>query len=87
MGDPRAVCDGDIDVPSAEEDSPTPVNIRFGLKDVVKCRNDIAHGDISRKPTEDDVERYARFLSTLANRMQRKSEALISSIVPPDEGK
>lgn len=76
MGSELDVCDGDLDIP-AEADSPTVTsNIRYGLKDIVKCRNDIAHGDVDRKPTKEDVARYLSFLTALAERLQRKASAL-----------
>jgi hypothetical protein len=75
MGSSSAVCDGDLDVPG-EDGEPGPVNIRFGLTDVVTCRNDIAHGDVARRPTGGDVERYVRFLVSLAKRLDRKASAI-----------
>jgi hypothetical protein len=75
MGSTGAVCDGDLDVPDAD-DQQVPVNIRLGLTDVVKCRNDIAHGDVTRRPTGGDVERYIRFLVALGKRLDRKAAAI-----------
>lgn len=75
MGSSSAVCDGDLDVPD-EDGQASPVNIRLGLADVVKCRNDIAHGDVTRRPTGGDVQRYIRLLVSLANRLDRKAAAI-----------
>jgi hypothetical protein len=76
MGAPSPVCDGDIDVLLEDENAPTPVNIRLMLRDVVKCRNDIAHGDVSRKPTPEDVDRYILKLEVLARRLEAKATSL-----------
>lgn len=76
MGNTLQVCDGDIDVPTSDDGESIPVNIRLGLADVVKCRNDIAHGDIGRKPTSEDLDRYLAFLVSLAERLQKKADAL-----------
>lgn len=76
MGASAPVCDGDIDVQLGDENTPTPVNIRLTLRDVVKCRNDIAHGDVSRKPTPEDVDRYILKLEALARRLATKATTL-----------
>jgi hypothetical protein len=67
------VCSGEIDVRSEASDSEESHNIRARLHDIVRCRNDIAHGDIDRKPTGDDVTRYIVFLEGFARRLERKS--------------
>lgn len=79
MGARDGVCAGDLDVPN--DDEIATVKIHFSLNDIVKCRNDIAHGDSERKPTPEDVARYTRFLSTFAARLQRKASALGASVV------
>jgi hypothetical protein len=76
MGNGLNVCDGDIDIENPDGGSIETANIRRGLEDVVKCRNDIAHGDVTRKPTSEDVSRYVRFLKALAERLERKADAL-----------
>lgn len=79
MGNAGFVCDGDLDVVDADGDA-APVSIRFSLADVVKCRNDIAHGDVSRRPTDGDLDRYVRFLEAMARRLDRKASALIELV-------
>lgn len=81
MGNGDNVCDGDLDV-ADENGDVTPINIRYGLTDVVKCRNDIAHGDATRRPTGADVQRYVRFLATMAQRLTRKAGALLGLVSP-----
>jgi hypothetical protein len=81
MGSSTLVCDGDLDVPGSDGDF-SPVNIRLGCTDVVKCRNDIAHGDTTRRPTDEDLGRYIRFLTALARRLDRKANALIEVVSP-----
>lgn len=81
MGNSSRVCDGDIDYVGEDEECLSR-NIRLGLTDVVGCRNDIAHGDVSRKPTREDLDRYSRFLAALAARLQRKASTLTSKFVP-----
>ena len=76
MGHTSNVCDGDIDIHGTGDNMIESSSIRLGLKDVVKCRNDIAHGDIDRQPTKEDSDRYLRFLCSLASRLQRKADAL-----------
>jgi HEPN superfamily RiboL-PSP-like protein len=78
MGSSSKVCDGDLDI--FEDSDTVSVNIRFGLADAVKCRNDISHGDLSRRPTEEDVRRYIAFLKGLAQRLDRKASALIELV-------
>ncbi|WP_349426573.1 MAE_28990/MAE_18760 family HEPN-like nuclease [Microbacterium sp. LWS13-1.2] len=75
MGNRGLVCDGDLDVP-ADNGEVRIVSIDFGLRDVVLCRNDIAHGKSERKPTPADVTRYMQFLLALATRLQRKATNL-----------
>ncbi|WP_098408468.1 MAE_28990/MAE_18760 family HEPN-like nuclease [Paramicrobacterium agarici] len=75
MGNGGLVCDGDIDVTSGNGEIRV-VSIDFGLRDVVQCRNDIAHGKSERKPTPEDVVRYMEFLLTFAARLQRKATDL-----------
>lgn len=79
MGNSSKVCDGDLDLVDDSGDT-VSVNIRLGLTDVVKCRNDISHGDASRRPTEEDVKRYVGFLTGLAERLDRKASALIELV-------
>lgn len=82
MGGPGKVCDGDIDL-KLPDVGPSTLNIRRGVLDVVECRDDIAHGDSSRKPTSQDVERYVALLETLADRLDRKTMELKARIVVP----
>jgi hypothetical protein len=79
MGAQHAVCAGDLDV--LHEEELDTVKISFRLDDIVKCRNDIAHGDSERKPTPEDVSRYTRFLSTFASRLQRKALSLSAQVL------
>jgi len=81
MGSPVAVCDGDIDL-SNDDEEVISLNIRLALADVVQCRNDIAHGDSSRKPTQEDVDKYLLLLAALAQRLQRKSDGLTAAFLP-----
>lgn len=81
MGSTGPVCDGDLDI-AEEDDAVISLNIRLALNDVVQCRNDIAHGDSSRKPTQEDVDRYILFLKALAGRLQRKSDGLTAAFLP-----
>lgn len=81
MGSPVPVCDGDIDL-AREGDEIISLNIRLALADVVQCRNDIAHGDSSRKPTQEDVDKYILFLVALAARLQRKADGLTLGVLP-----
>lgn len=81
MGSHTKVCDGDLDIANTDGEF-APWDIRYGLSDVTKCRNDIAHGDVSRKPTDGDVVRYIDFLSALARRLQRKADALLELVSP-----
>lgn len=81
MGGSGFVCDGDLDIPD-EDGETAPANIRLGLRDVVKCRNDIAHGDVTRRPTSGDVDRYLKFLSAMAKRLDRKAAALRELVTP-----
>jgi len=81
MGSAVPVCDGDIDL-DAPDDETISLNIRLALTDVVQCRNDIAHGDSSRKPTEEDIDKYLLFLAALASRLQRKADGLTAAFLP-----
>ena len=81
MGSAVPVCDGDIDLDAAEEET-ISLNIRLALTDVVQCRNDIAHGDSSRKPTQEDIDKYLLFLAALARRLQRKADGLTAAYLP-----
>jgi hypothetical protein len=81
MGSRSNVCDGDIDVVMSDENEATPFNIRLLLRDVTECRNDIAHGDSSRTPTQEDVNRYIRQLETLARRLASKAAALARAVL------
>lgn len=74
IGHASPVCEGDIDLTVAEEVQ--SLNIRRGLIDVIDCRNDIAHGDVSRLPTREDVDRYIAFLQALTERLERKVAGL-----------
>lgn len=76
MGRRKSVCDGDLDVP--DESGSHPVDIRFSLDDLVKCRNDIAHGDADRKPTDEDVRRYVDFLDAFASRLYSRASEILS---------
>jgi hypothetical protein len=69
------VCAGDVDVVDGEGVVESH-NIRGRLRDLVKCRNDIAHGDADRIPTREDVTRYIAFLTYFAKRLDRKAAAL-----------
>ncbi|MGO1629168.1 MAG: MAE_28990/MAE_18760 family HEPN-like nuclease [Microbacterium sp.] len=79
MGAQEHACDGDLDI--AIEDEVDTVNISVRVNEIVKCRNDIAHGDTERKPTPEDVARYTRFLSSFAGRLQRKATKLTTAVV------
>jgi len=78
MGEKRPVCAGEVDV--AEGEDLQAVHIEDFLKDIVSCRNDIAHGDVTRKPTRADVERYIRVLRALADRLNRKMKQRVAEI-------
>ncbi|WP_156027551.1 MAE_28990/MAE_18760 family HEPN-like nuclease [Mycetocola saprophilus] len=80
MGSVTAVCDGEIEVTDHLGDIHT-ANIRFSIRDVVDCRNDIAHGTKSRTPTPADVTRYLLFVHPFAERLDRKAEQLSSSVL------
>ncbi len=71
------VCNGEIDVWDDELEIEQSDDIRTRLKDIVKCRNDIAHGDMDRRPTRDDVRRYLIFLTHFSRRLDRKQRQLI----------
>ncbi|SDH59805.1 hypothetical protein SAMN04515691_0785 [Leifsonia sp. 98AMF] len=75
MGSKSNVCDGDIEMASSGGDVIT-ANIQLSIRDVIACRNDIAHGKAERKPTPDDVTRYLQFLQAFSTRLQRKATML-----------
>lgn len=79
MGNFNSVCVGDIEIESDDGETITK-DIRWGLKDVVGCRNDIAHGSTERKPTPNDVARYSRFLRAFSERLERKAATLLEQI-------
>lgn len=81
MGTASPVCDGEVDVILSNDGTSTPVNIRLMLRDVVKCRNDIAHGDVTRIPTTEDVDRYIRQLQALARRLEARATQLATAVV------
>ncbi|MRX44614.1 MAE_28990/MAE_18760 family HEPN-like nuclease [Agromyces kandeliae] len=80
MGNAGNVCDGDIEMVDDTGDVQT-ASVELSLRDIVDCRNDIAHGKAERKPTPDDVGRYLHFLRTFAERLQRKAAALSVQVV------
>lgn len=80
MGAESPVCDGDIDVAYGDED-PEPVTIRLMLRDVTKCRDDIAHGNNGRMPTPQDVARYRSQLLALAQRLELKCGQITRKIL------
>lgn len=79
MGSRQKVCDGEIDV-QMFEDQVTSLNIRYSLSDLVGCRNAIAHGDPSRKPTSEDIDRYVSFLTAFTARLERKLGQLVQPL-------
>lgn len=79
MGNRTHVCEGDIEMSDANGDIVT-ASIQFSLRDVVDCRNDIAHGKADRKPTPDDVNRYLIFLRAFSERLQRKATTLSAEV-------
>lgn len=79
MGEPHQVCDGDLDVP--DEERIQTIRIENFLTDLIGCRNAIAHGDQDRKPTSADVERYSLVTVTLAQRLDRKMQFRVESIL------
>lgn len=81
MGNASNVCDGDIELSDPGGDIVTS-SIALSLRDVVTCRNDIAHGKSERKPTPDDISRYLLFLRTFSERLQRKADALTLIVTP-----
>lgn len=80
MGAATPVCDGDIDVELADQGNPEPVNIRLMLRTVIECRNDIAHGDVTRIPTSEDVDRYIRQLEAFARRLEARAVLLAANV-------
>lgn len=80
MGHKNNVCDGDLEVTNDTGET-IDMNIDYALRDVVTCRNNIAHGKGEIKPTPDDVARYLLFLSAFAERLQRKATALCLEVV------
>jgi hypothetical protein len=81
FGSVNAPCDGDLDIPDPASGDATPVNIRTRLHEIVKCRNDIAHGVADRKVTHADVDRYVAFLAALARRLCGRADMALSAIV------
>jgi RiboL-PSP-HEPN len=82
FGSADLVCDGDIDIdPDVTGEEAQTLKIRTALHDVVECRNDIAHGDVQRKPTPADLDRYLRFLTALSNRLCRKRDVLLNVVL------
>jgi hypothetical protein len=81
MGGSQNVCDGDIDVIDRESGEKKAPNIKLSLRDIVDCRNDIAHYGLERKPTRGDVLRYIRFLEAFSERLDLKAHELLGSIV------
>lgn len=81
MGSSTPVCDGDIDVVLVDQETLAPVNIRLMLRTIVECRNDIAHGDVSRIPTSEDVDRYIHQLEALARRLAAKAAQLAARVL------
>lgn len=80
MGTADPVCDGDIDVELDDQGIPSPVNIRLMLRTIVECRNDIAHGDVTRIPTSLDVDRYIRQLEALSRRLEARATLLSDNV-------
>lgn len=81
MGLSNPVCDGDLDL--VVDGETVSFDIRMALEDVVLCRNEIAHGYEQRRlPTEEDVLRYMLFLNGFAERLSRKTDALLEQIRP-----
>ncbi|MER6792559.1 MAE_28990/MAE_18760 family HEPN-like nuclease [Amycolatopsis mediterranei] len=78
LGSGNPVCDGEIDVIDQESELEESHSIRVRLRDIVECRNDIAHGNMDRKPTGEDVARYVLFLLHFAKRLNRKADDLRS---------
>lgn len=85
LGLTSRVCDGDVDLETPDTWEYPYLNIRLTLRDVVKCRNDVAHGDLSRKPTRGDLLRYMAFLRAFARRLDSKFDTLLRPLaVSPD---
>lgn len=80
MGNGTNVCDGDIEMTDINGDVLT-ASVELSLRDIVTCRNDIAHGKAERKPTADDISRYLHFLRTFSERLQRKANALTARVI------
>ena len=74
LGDGRTACDGEIDFEI--DGDVASLRIRLALSDVIECRNAIAHGDATRIVTEVDLARYRAFLTSLAQRLDRKAMQL-----------
>jgi hypothetical protein len=79
----RPVCVGDIDVPESDGGLPSPVDIQARLREIVSCRNEIAHGVADRKVTHGDVDRYIVFLEVLAQRICARAERAIRDLSQP----
>lgn len=75
MGSEDLVCDGTLTIDITGQ--PTHLtNIRRSLEDVLACRNGIAHGDTSQKPTSLDLDRYINFLDALSKKLHLVSKKL-----------
>jgi hypothetical protein len=81
FGANTAVCDGDVDVIDPQTGDTSPVNIRTRLDEIIKCRNDIAHGVADRKVTHADVDRYVAFLDTLAKRLCARADLALGVLM------
>lgn len=80
MGSVANVCDGDIDIHGMGGEVFT-ASIDYSLRDVVQCRNDVAHGKADRKPTPEDIVRYVGFLKSFAERLQRKANSATAGVI------
>lgn len=74
------VCNGELDIPDGPDSVGESHDIRTRLRDIVKCRNDVAHGDMERQPTIEDVSRYVTFLQYFAQRLQRRADRFIEQV-------
>ena len=82
FGEPAGVCAGEIDVWNPDTERQEPDSIAARLTDIVGCRNDIAHGDMERRPTGQDVRRYVLFLTALSRRLILKAEQVENAAFP-----
>lgn len=76
FGDHQRPCEGEIDFDISGEVS--SLRIRLALNDIIDCRNSIAHGDATRIVTDLDLTRYRAFLSSFAQRLDRKAMSVRS---------